>query len=308
MTDHLRVLHSLPPLQFAPFFVAAGRGLFERAGVEVSAIYDAGRDRAVDLVKNGEIDCFLSGPLRTFDLAGKGVEPIMASIAVLNDRCPFYLIGAGAGVQLPLEALQGKRIILRRAAPPVKLLMYRLVRLAGIDLDSIDWVSAREGQSELDALSEGLGDYALLAEPEVEAVLSSGRGHIALNLPQEFGPLQFAAVVAPRGFIDRKPRLARILVGAVQEAKLWMTRAPAAEVAQALAPFMPDTSPAQTAGSVARGQRDGMWAGGPALSRWHYEVLRDAYTGEDPQLKPVPFSDGVDNRIADEISATRSAA
>jgi ABC-type nitrate/sulfonate/bicarbonate transport system substrate-binding protein len=299
------VLHSLPPLQFAPFFVAAGRGLFDRAGIEIETIYDAARQRSVELLRNGEIDCFLSGPLRTFDLAGKGVEPIMASIAVLNDRCPFYLIGSGPGDRRPLETLRGKRIILRRAAPPVKLLMYRLLRLAGIAPESIAWVNAREGQTELEALREGAGDFALLAEPEVEAVIAGGRGHIAVNLPQEFGPLQFASIVAPHGFIDRKPVLARALIGAVQEAKDWMSRAPAADVAGALAQVMPDTPAVHLTGAVARGQRDGMWAGGPALSRWHYEILRDAYTGEDSSLKPVSFSEGVDNRVAHEVAATR---
>lgn len=298
----LRVLHSLPPLQFAPFFVATGRGIFRDAGVEIETIYDGQRAHSVELVQRGEIDCFLSGPLRTFDLAAKDVKPIMASISVLNHRVPFYLIGSGQAEPIAVEALRGRRIVLRRAAPPITLLMRRLVRMAGIDPSLVEWVLVPDGVTELEALGHGLGDYAILAEPEVEEVVSTGSGHIAINLPQVFGPMHFAAVVAPVGFIDRSPELARLLVKSVQNAKDWMTGAPAEEVADAIGVFMPETPKARIAGSVRRGQRDGMWSGGAAFSRWQFEILKDTYLGEDPHLRPVPFSDAVDNRAADALA------
>lgn len=263
--------------------------------------------RSVELLRRGEVDCFLSGPLRTFDLAGKGVDPILASIVVVNHRCPFYLVGLGAGPKQPLEALPGCRIIVRRAAPPIRLLLRHLVRLAGIDVESITWVNATEGQTELEALTQGAGDYALLAEPEVEAVISSSRGHIAMNLPQEFGPLHFASVVAPRAFVDAKRELATLIVGSVQQAKEWMCRASSDKVAEALGDFTNEIPREELVGAIARGQRDGLWGGGPAMSRWHYEILRDAYTGEDPRLESVPFSAGVDNRIADELELRKPA-
>jgi hypothetical protein len=225
---------------------------------------------------------------------------------VLNHRCPFYIVGLGSGGREPLEALSGRRVIAHRAAPPVKLLLRRLARVGGIE--NILWVDAPDGQTELEALSQGLGDYALLAEPEVEAVLSTSRGYIAVSLPEELGPLDYASVIAPLGFNDEQPDLARVIVASVQAAKEWMCRESADSVADALREFTSKIPRSDLVGSLERGQRNGIWAGGPAMARWHYECLQDAYTGEDPALQRVPFSKGVDNRVAVQIHSNLHAS
>lgn len=298
----VRVIHSLPPLQFAPLFVALGLRLFHKSGVDVETIYDARREKAAGMLSEGETVCYVSGPLRTFSLAGRNIKPLMTSIAVVNHRCPFYLVGRGEGERREPEALRGCRIIRRRSAPPANLLLQRLCELAGLEGEAIIWVDTEDGMSEPDALMRGLGDFALMGEPEVEEIVASARGHIALSLPAEFGPLQFATILASRTFVDEEPGVAAALVGGVQEAKGWMCRAPAGEVADALGEFTPDVPREILVGAIRRGQTDRLWEGEPAMARWHYECLREIYTGKDPNLRPVEYSEGVDNRAARAVT------
>ena len=292
------VLHSLPALQFAPFFVAICLRLFDKAGIDVETIFDERRERSIEMLTNGQAVCFVSGPLRTFALAGRNIKPLMASIAVVNHRCPFYLIGRGEGDRRELETLRGSRIIRRRTAPPVNLLMQHLFKMSGIGEEAVAWLDAPDGMSEPEALLRGVGDFALMAEPEVEEFVSSSRGHVALNLPDEFGPLQFATVLASKAFFDEEPDVAVAFVGCVQEAKKWMYRVSASEIADALSEFARDIPHETLVGAIRRGQADRLWVGELAMARWHYECLREIYIGEDPRLKPVNYSDGVDNRAA----------
>jgi ABC-type nitrate/sulfonate/bicarbonate transport system substrate-binding protein len=77
MKRTLRVLHSLPALQFAPFFVAAGLKLFEKEGVDVEMIFDGKRERSADLVQQRAVDCFLSGPLLNLDCGSQPPLPVL---------------------------------------------------------------------------------------------------------------------------------------------------------------------------------------------------------------------------------------
>lgn len=300
-STQLRVGHSLPPLDFAPFFGAIQLRLFEDVGVEVETIFDSDRQRPINMLLDGQLDVLLTGPLRTFDLEARGVKPQGASLVVLNHRVPFYLMSPEPTESLELEDLVGKRIILYGGSPPPNLLLRHLVRMAGIGMDSIHWIEGISGNDQIRALEDGTGDLAMLSQPEVETLLEGGRGHIAMSLPELFGPLNFSTVVAPRSFIDSRPEMAELVVDVVQKAKEWMISHSADEVTAAFEPVASDLPPTILRRIVARALVEQYWVGEPGISRWHYEWLKEAYCTESDRLKPVSYAAGVEDRFAHRL-------
>lgn len=298
----LRVGHSLPALDFAPFFVADALGHFRDEGLSVSTFFDLDRQRPIQMLLGGQLDCLLTGPLRTFDFQNRGVRPPAPSIVVINHRCPFYLVGRTIE-SLGLEDLVGKRIILYGGSPPPNLLLKHVVRMAGVDLRSIEWMEGIAGEAQIKALENGRGDYAMLSQPETERLISEGRGHIVLSMVDLLGPLHFSTVVAPRRFVEERPTAARALVRGIQRAKDWMAAQPPSAIADTLAPRVPDLGRGLLERVLRRAQAEQYWVGRPSMARWHYEWLKEAYCTESQFFKPVPFSEGVDNRFADEVEA-----
>lgn len=302
----VKVGHSLPALDFAPFFVAYALGYFKDEGLAIETVFDSDRQRPIRQFLDGELDCLLTGPLRTFDLEHRGVRPPVPSIVTINHKCPFYLVGRRPEARLQLESLQGKRVILYGGSPPPNLLLKHLVRMAGIGLDSIHWLEGIVGDDQIRALEREEGDYAVLTQPEVERLLEEGHGHIVLSLVDLFGPLHFSTVVASRRFLDRHPSRARSIAAGVQRAKDWIARQSVETLTDVAAPLVPDMDRRLLASILRRAMADEYWVGGPSMPRWHYEWLKEAYSSESKFHKPVAFADGVDNRFADEL--TRGAA
>lgn len=304
-SNRLRVGHSLPPLDFAPFFGATQLGLFSEAGVEVETIFDSDRQRPINMLLDGQLDILLTGPLRTFDLEARGVKPEGASLVVLNHRVPFYLMSPGPTQRLELEDLVGKRIILYGGSPPPNLLLRHLVRMAGIKMESIHWIEGISGDDQIRALEDGTGDLAMLSQPEVETLLEEGRGHIAMSLPELFGPLNFSTVVAPRSFIAARPEMAEMVVDVVQRAKEWMISHSVDELTAAFEPVASELPPRILRKIVARALAEQYWVGEPGISRWHYEWLKEAYCAESDRMKPVSFAAGVEDRYAHELRSRK---
>lgn len=298
----VNVGHSLPALDFLPFFIAHALDYFKVEGVTVRTVFDSDRQRPIREFLAGEIDCLLTGPLRTFDLEHRGIRPAVPSIVTINHKCPFYLVSRRPEPNLQLEGLQGKRVILYGGSPPPNLLLKHLVRIAGIGLDSIHWVEGIVGDAQIRALENGEGDYAILTQPEVELLVQESRAHVVLSLVDLFGPLHFSTVVTSRRFLEQHPSRARAIVRGVQRAKNWMAGQSVAKLSEFAAPLAPELDRGLLMRIVQRAVVDEYWVGGPAMPRWHYEWLKEAYTTESRFHKPVPFAAGVDNRFADELA------
>jgi NitT/TauT family transport system substrate-binding protein len=298
----VHVGHSLPALDFAPFFVADALGYFKDEGLVVHTLFDPHREPPIQKFLAGELDCLLTGPLRTFDIEHRGVRPAVPSIVTINHKCPFYLVGTKPEHGLQLEGLQGKRVILYGGSPPPNLLLKHLVRMTNIAPESIHWVEGIVGNDQIRALSDGVGDYALLTQPEVELLLTEGRGHIVLSLVELLGPLHFSTVVASRRFLDEHPIHARGITRGVQRAKRWMARQPIASLVDLAAPLAPQLDRGVLGRIIRRATVEEYWVGAAAMPRFHYEWLKKAYSTESSFHKPVEFTDGVYNRFADELS------
>lgn len=94
-TAIVKVGHSLPALDFAPFFVAHALGYFKDEGLTVSTVFDADRQRPIREFLAGELDCLLTGPLRTFDLEHRGIHAGFRHTVV--GKTPAGSFGLGKG-------------------------------------------------------------------------------------------------------------------------------------------------------------------------------------------------------------------
>jgi len=298
----VNVGHSLPALDFAPFFVADALGYFKEEGLAVRTLFDPDREPPIQKFLAGALDCLLTGPLRTFDLEHRGVRPPAPSIVTINHKCPFYLVSKKPEPALQLEDLQGKRVILYGGSPPPNLLLKHLVRMADIAPGSMHWLEGIVGDDQIRALDRGEGDYALLTQPEVELLLAEGRGYIALSLVEHMGPLHFSTVVASRRFLDEHPMRARGIARGVQRAKRWMAKQSSTALAELAGPSAPQLNRDLLRRIIRRALADEYWVGAAAMPRWHYEWLKRAYSTESRAHKPVAFADGVHNQFADEVT------
>jgi len=300
----LRPMTLLEPFRaifYAPFYLAEALGAFAEQGVEVRLVAAGGTDEAARKLLAGEADLAWSGPMRPMLMRSQDPACPLKSFCAVVMRDPFLLMGMAPRPGFGLSDLAALRLGLVAEVPtPVWCLQGDLAE-AGLPV-TLPLAQRGPGMAEnAEALAEGRLDLAQMFEPFACRVEDAG-GRV-IHAQASRGLTAYTAFYATEAGIAARREELKAMIRAMDRALRYLRTAPAAEVAEKLAPRFADVPASHRTRAIARYQALDLWGAGPHFPRAALERLGRAMIAAGAMGAMPPFEACVDNAIVDEALA-----
>ncbi len=207
---------TLPVLQALPLYVAADKGLFSRAGVNVELIpFNTAADKDMAL-STGSLDgCFADLVTPTVLRGnGKDIFIVATNYDTTHDRRMFGVLGKPEGKYATPLDLAGVPVAISSNSV-IDYVTERLLKSAGVPPDKISMLEMKNIGLRFQMLMSGKVEAATLPEPLVSAAIAKGAGLLA----DDAGLAASQTVLVFSGkIIKEKPAAVKAFLKAVAEA------------------------------------------------------------------------------------------
>jgi NitT/TauT family transport system substrate-binding protein len=297
----LRLFENYRFVLYAPFYAAHAIGAYRDEGLEVELLPSPGSGKAERAMIEGAADVMWMGPIRIMKQHDEDPASPLVAFAEVVCRDPFSLVGASTNPEFRLVDLLGKRFASVSEVPTPWLCLEGDLRQAGIDPARLDRILDRTMPESVAALHDGTLDIAQLFEPFVEMAVAGG-AHVWLPASAR-GRTSYTVFATTKARLAADPEPFRRMTHAIYRTQRWIQAEPPAGIAAAIAEYFPALDRGVLTRSLARYQAQGVWGRDPVLPEVGFDGLRRALVATGFLSKPVPFTECVDNSLAEAAVA-----
>ena len=289
-------------LFYAPFYAAHEIGAFKNEGVEVAHRDTASPGEATADLLAGRTDVMWGGPLRV--LLTHQADPASDIVCFCDvvARDPFFIIGRDARPGFSVRDLAGVRFGSVSEVPTPWLCLQDDIRRAGADPAGLNRVAGASMAENALALREGRLDAVQLFQPDAEALLSSGEGHVWYAAADR-GLTAYTTLVTRRATLAARRDELAAMVRALYRSLQWIGGTDGVEVARVLRSYFPDVPPALFAAAIDRYRALGLYGPDPVTRREGFDRLAAAMLSGGALKALIPFEECVDNSLAEAAVA-----
>ncbi len=288
---------------YAPQYAAMSQGFFAEEGLELELLNGGGADKVMTSVLTGEVEIGLAGPEASIYVLLEGRENAPKIFAQLTRRDGNFLMGR-TDEDFSWENLRGKTIIGGRKGGVPEMTLEYVMKQNGI-IPQEDAIVDTTIQFDMmaGAFSGGNGDYVTLFEPTATEMELSGQGYILCSIGEESGEIPYTAYFAAGDYLEENPEIIQKFTNAIAKGQRWVAEHTDAEVAEAIAPYFPDTDLSVLEAVSARYRGIGAWNETPVMGEEGLERLQDVMEEAGELKERVEFSQLVDNSFAEKAAA-----
>ena len=302
----LRLFENYRFVLYAPFYAAHATGAYEAQGLEVALSPSPGAGRAEAALIADDVDVLWAGPMRVIKHHDNNPGSPLTCFAEIVCRDPFSIVGSEPNPGFRLADLAGMRLATVSEVATPWLCLQEDLRQAGLDPERLDRIADCSMAENLEALRAGRIDAVQLFEPVVEEALASGVGHL-WHAASSRGRTTYTAFVATRERLARGSEPLLRMVRAIDRALQWVEDSAPAEISAAIASFFPALDRGVLARAVARYKGQRVWGRDPVLPEDGFDRLRRGLVSSGFVRRPIAYQDCVDNRLALQVIAERTA-
>jgi len=299
----IRLAENFRAVFYAPFYATYALGLYKNEGVSITLLDSASPGGGIAGMVAGNIDAVWGGPLRVIkdrDQNASGGSSLVSFCHVVG-KDPFYLVGKTSNQKFDLADLSGLRFASVSEVPTPWLCLQQDLRDIGVDPGTINRVSDRSMQENVQALLDGTVDVAQLFEPFVSNAIGQGAGRI-LHTASQRGFTAYTTFIATRDGVEKNRAAFEAMTRAVEAFSLWLREHGPKELARVVAPYYPALAHDTLVSAMTRYDEAGIWTCNRQVSRKGFDRLCDSmYDGGFIKMKAA-----YDDCIAD-FSAERRA-
>ena len=251
-------------------------------------------------VLTGEVEIGLAGPEACIYVLLEGRENAPKIFAQLTRRDGNFLMGR-TDEDFSWENLRGKTIIGGRKGGVPEMTLEYVMKQNGI-VPQVDATVDTTVQFNMmaGAFSGGNGDYVTLFEPTATEMELAGQGYILCSIGEESGEIPYTAYFAAGDYMEKNPEIIQKFTNAIYKGQQWVMTHTDAEVAEALAPYFPDTDLSVLETVSARYRSIGAWNETPAMGEEGLNRLQDVMEEAGELQERVEFQQLVDNSYAEK--------
>ena len=288
---------------YAPQYAAMSQGFFAEEGLELELLNGGGADKVMTSVLTGEVEIGLAGPEASIYVLLEGRENAPKIFAQLTRRDGNFLMGR-TDEDFSWENLRGKTIIGGRKGGVPEMTLEYVMKQNGI-IPQQDAIVDTTIQFDMmaGAFSGGNGDYVTLFEPTATEMELAGQGYILCSIGEESGEIPYTAYFAAGDYMEENPEIIQKFTNAIAKGQRWVAEHTDAEVAEAIAPYFPDTDLSVLEAVSARYRGIGAWNETPVMGEEGLERLQDVMEEAGELKERVEFSQLVDNSFAEKAAA-----
>ncbi len=292
---------------YAPQYVAVSEGFFAEEGLEIELINGQGADKVMTAVLSEQVDIGFSGPEAAIYVMREGKADHPVVFAQLTKRDGAFIVGRNEDKEFTFDKLRGTHLLGgRKGGVPLMTLEY-VLRRQGLDPQKDLYVdSGVQFALMAGAFTGGTGDYVALFEPTASAVEREGKGYVLASVGALSGEIPYTCYYAKQSWLDKNADTAQKFTNAIYKGQLWVKQHTPAEVAEAIAPFFPDTDLELLEKVCARHAEIDAFMDTPVMQEQSFDRLQTVMeqAGELPER--VKFSDLVDNSFAENAVKTNA--
>ncbi|MDL2258057.1 ABC transporter substrate-binding protein [Eubacteriales bacterium OttesenSCG-928-K08] len=287
---------------YAPQYIAASLGFFEKEGLDVEITTGGGSDKTMTALLAGQADIGLMGPETGVYVVNEGKEDHPIIIGQLTKRDGSFLVSRTPDDDFTWESLEGSTIIGgRRGGMPLMTLEYVLKQHGLTPGENVEVLDHIQFNLMGGAFEGGEGDFVTLFEPTASQFELEGKGHIIANIGEASGEVPYTTFMVSQSTLKNDPDLAERFIRAIYKAQQWIVTATDEEVAKAMQPYFPDSN-IEVLTSVAKNYRStDSWKTDPIMLEEDFQRLLDIMDEAGELKAPVEFTDLVNNSIAIKI-------
>ena len=305
--QRLTVYEPFHSIFYAPQFVTLHGGHFAAEGLDVELRTAGGGVTTTGALIDGTAQVSLGGVMRSLDLADRG-GPFLVHFAEVNSRNGFFLLSREPRPRFAWPDLAGRTVLSFAEAPTPWQCMLTVLRRHGVDPARVRIERALPAGDAVGAFTAGHGDFLETGQPFTEILLAEGRAHLVASMGEATGPLPFSSYMTTPAFLREQPDTLVRFTRALYGAQRWLARAPAAEVADLIAPAFPGVASEIRRAAVARYLGQQTWAADPILRAPGYAYLQQILLDGGFIQRRHRYEDLVDTSIARvAVQAVRGA-
>jgi len=226
---------------YLPFVIAAGRGYFKDAGLDVEIGVYSGGAKALQALLGGSADVVAGAYSNTITMAVKGQKLVSFAIQA---SCPGWVFGVTKAAHASVKSyadLKGKRIGVSSPGSSFHMGVNYLLSKAGLKPEDVSIIGVGSSSGAVAAARAGQID-AIMANDPVATILEDSGDLFPLAVMRDNdetratlgGSYPEASVYTTRAFIEKYPNTVEAITKAILRAEEWLAKAKPEEVAQAI--------------------------------------------------------------------------
>ncbi len=295
----IRVCEVTHSIFYAPQYVAIQLGFFEQEGIEIELSNGQGADAVMSAVLSDNIDIGFAGPEASVYVYNEGKEDHTQVFAQLTQKDGSLLVSRAPDPDFQWSDLKGKQVLPgRKGGVPYMTLEY-VLRKNGLD-PAKDLTLDTSVQYALmtAAFTAGTGDYFTCFEPTASMLEAQGKGYIVAAVGEGTDEIPYTAYFAKKSYIAENSDLIAAFTRAVYKGQQWVKTHSAAEIAETVASFFPDTDLSLLTASAQSYMDIDAWCDTPVMTETAFNLLQEVMQQAGELSKTAPFDQVVNNTFA----------
>lgn len=299
--QNIRLSEVTRSIFYAPQYVALSQGFFEKYGLNIELTTAQGADAVMTAILSNQTDIGFAGPEASIYVYNEGKEDYTEVFAQLTKRDGSFLVSRNANPNFKWTDVKGSTIIPgRKGGVPYMTLEYVLKKYGinpktDVSLDDSISFDLMAG-----AFSAGNADYVALFEPTASSTEIAGKGYIVAAVGSETDELPYTAYFAKKSYIEKNADIIQNFTNAIYEGQKWVMTHSTEDVADAVAPYFPNTEKTLLVTVLNRYKNIGVWNETPYLGEPGFNLLQTVIEEAGELKQKAPYEKIVNNNFANK--------
>ncbi|SDW78932.1 NitT/TauT family transport system substrate-binding protein [Paenibacillus sp. CF384] len=286
---------------YAPQYVAITNGFFKDEGLDVELTTTPGGDKTMTALLSNNIDVALVGSETSIYVSLQGSEDPVINFAQLTQTDGTFLISRSKVDNFDWNMLKGSKFLGQRKGGMPQMAGEFTLKKHGINpQNDLELIQNVEFANIVPAFTSGTGDYVQLFEPSATMIEQQGKGYVVASFGTESGHLPYTVFMTKQSYLDDNPGTVQKFTNAVHKGQKWVQEHSVNEIADAVAPFFPDTDIELIRGVVKRYKDQGSYATDPIIDETEWANLQDVMKSAGELDGPAEFGKLVNNTFAEK--------
>ncbi len=290
---------------YAPQYAAISKGFFEEEGLNIELTTGQGADKVMTAVISGQSDIGFAGPEASIYIYNEGKENYAEVFAQMTQRDGSFLVSRDKTDNFSWQDLKGKTVIPGRKGGVPYMTFEYVLKQNGIDpqkdlvLDDSISFDLMAG-----AFAGGNAEYVTLFEPTASMTEAAGAGYIVASVGEAAGEIPYTAYFANKSYIEENPDIIQGFTNAIYKGQKWVKEHTAAEIAEVIAEFFPDTDLDMLTASIQSYMDIDAWSDTPVLKEESFNLLQKVMKEAGELEKEADYNKVINNSFAQKAIET----
>ncbi len=290
---------------YAPQYVAISQGFFEEEGLNIELTTGQGADKVMTAVISGQSDIGFAGPEASIYIYNEGKENYAQVFAQMTQRDGSFLVSRDKTDNFSWQDLKGKTVIPGRKGGVPYMTFEYVLKQNGIDpqkdlvLDDSISFDLMAG-----AFAGGNAEYVTLFEPTASMTEAAGAGYIVASVGEAAGEIPYTAYFANKSYIEENPDIIQGFTNAIYKGQKWVKEHTAAEIAEVITEFFPDTDLDMLTASIQSYMDIDAWSDTPVLKEESFNLLQTVMKEAGELEKEADYNKIINNSFTQKAIET----